>query len=153
MKNEKDVTTTDKYVRPTVAGWLTPLLLGPWIGSYAFVSAWSWLGPQYPYVPRMAAFIVGLTVATIYSLTFVIAQALLDVALLTVRLRALPTGKRAWLVAILSPVVPLLVSTLTMKRALWSLNPWVIVATLAAPFCVTLLATRIAFGEKVHANR
>ncbi len=141
------------YVRPTVGGWLRPLLIAPWLSTYGAVTAYAFLGPEIPYTPRWVAWGVGMLAGSIIAFVYVLALTLIDLALLAIRVRQLPTGKGAWLAAFLSPVAFLASYTVLRPWNYWKGGPWAVVAALAIPPLVTAIATRVAFGVKLEKTK
>src|SRR5271169_6807270 len=102
------VIKNERYVRPSVAGWLLPTTVGTFVASYGAVSLYAALGPLPELVPRTVFWIIGMAVATGWSLFYVLLQSLVDLALLTIRVRTLVNGRTAWLSAIVAPLFPIL---------------------------------------------
>ena len=142
------------YKRPSVGGWLAPAMIGPWLSTYSAVSLYAFLGPELPYVNRWVAWGVGMALGTLFAGFYVLTLVLLDVLLLAIRQRALPTGSKAWLMAMGAPLIPL-VSYMVMKPwTFWKYGAWYgVAASILVPVLVSGLGARVAFGEKVHANQ
>lgn len=137
------------YKRPTIAGWLTPLLLGPWVSIYGVVSAYAFMGPEWPYVPRWGVWGTGMLLGTVVGAVYILIASLLDVAFLAVRLSSLPNGARAWLGALVPPL-GFMVSYLFIRPwNYWKGGPWAVVIAVFLPPIIAALASRVVFRQKV----
>ncbi len=139
----------ETYRRPTVAGWLAPVMVGPWISIFLFVTAYAFLGPEWRYVPRWGIWAIGMLSGTVIGAVYVALLALVDVLLLAVKVRMFPTGKRGWLTATLSPLVFMTSYAILRPWAYWKGGPWTVVAILAVPLVVTAIGTRLLTGARV----
>ncbi|HSQ63130.1 MAG TPA: hypothetical protein VLM85_07930 [Polyangiaceae bacterium] len=140
MKNER-------YVRPSVAGWLLPTTAGTFIAAYGAVSLYAAIGPVPDLVPRSVFWVVGMALATGWSLVYLLVQSLVDLALLAVRVRTLVNGKAAWFSAIVAPLLPLATYAAYSPHKWWKLGPWAVIIALVAPMLVSAVAIRL-FGAK-----
>jgi len=140
----------ETYKRPTVGGWLTPLLLGPWLSIFAAVTLYAFLGPEWKYVSRWIIWGVGMLCGGLLGTVYVLMLALVDVALLAVRVRSFSTGKRGWLSSALSPFAFMGVYALLKPWTYWKGGPWTVVAILLVPMAITAIATRVLYGAKVQ---
>ena len=84
----------ERYVRPTVAGWLTPTLIAPWISVYGVVTAVAALGIDRGLFGKVLGWTVGMVVGSVWAFVFCTLLVLVDLALLGVKVRTLPAGKR-----------------------------------------------------------
>ena len=138
-----------RYRRPSIAGWLAPLLLGPWPAIVASVTAYAFWGPAVPYVPRGVVAGVGLLLGALAGSVYIALVAALDVLLLAVRLRTLPTGARGWSTMLASPLAFLLAYNVLRPWTFWKGGPWTVLFVLAIPLVVTAVATRVLFGVRI----
>lgn len=137
-----------KYVRPSIAGWLLPTTIGTFVSSYAAVSLYAALGPLPDLVPRLAFWIVGMAIATGWSLVYVLVQSCVDLALLAVRARTLANGKSAWLASIVGPLLPLASYAAYSPHKWWKMGPWAVAIAVLVPMLVSAVAVRIVTGKK-----
>ncbi len=137
-----------RYVRPTVAGWLLPTTVGTFIASYGAVSLYAALGPLPDLVPRTVFWIVGMAVATGWSLLFLLVQSLVDLALLAVRVRTLVNGKAAWFSGLVAPLLPLATYAVYSPHRWWKLGPWAVVAAVLVPMLVSAVGVRLFAAKK-----
>lgn len=145
----KNVTPKDtRYVRPSVTGWLLPTTVGTFLSSYAAVSLYALLAPLPELVPRMVFWIVGMAVATGWSLLFVLLQSCVDLALLAIRVRTLVNGKTAWLHALVAPLFPIATYAVYSPHKWWKLGPWAVALAILIPMVVTAFAVRLAGAKK-----
>jgi hypothetical protein len=142
-----------RYRRPSIAGWLAPLLLGPWPAILAVVLAYAFLGPAVPYVPRGVVAGVGLLLGALAGSVYIALVAVLDVLLLAIRLRTLPTGARGWSAMLASPLAFLGAYVVVKPWTFWRGGPWTVVVVLAIPLVVTAIATRTLFGVRIAAKK
>jgi hypothetical protein len=138
----------ERYVRPSIAGWLLPTTVGTFLSAYAAVSAYAAFGPLPDLVPRVAFWIVGMAVMTGWALVYVLVQSLVDLALLAVRLRTLANGKSAWLSAIVGPLLPLATYATYSPHKWWKMGPWAVVFAVLAPMLFSAIAVRVFAGKK-----
>ncbi|MFO0736043.1 MAG: hypothetical protein U0270_09195 [Labilithrix sp.] len=138
---------TEKYVRPTIAGWLAPTLIVPWIASYASTAAFLALGVDFGKW-HSAAWVVGLIFAGVFAFAYSLVLVLLDLLLLAVRVRTFATGKRAWLGTFLS--VPAIFSCYLAvpPHKFWATGGWGVAAAVFIPMFVGALGLRIFAGRK-----
>jgi hypothetical protein len=78
----------ERYVRPTVAGWLTPTLLAPWITAYGAVTAIAALKIDGLF-GKVLGWTVGMLVGSVWAFVFCTLLILVDLALLGVKVRTL----------------------------------------------------------------
>ena len=137
------------YKRPTLTGWAAPLFVGPFLSMVAAVSLFAWLGPEWKYVSRWVVFGVGLAAGSIVSFVYTLLLGLIDVLLLAVRVRTLPTGKNAWLASFGSTLAFLGSYLLIKPWAMYKAGPWVVVGALVVPMLVSAIAARVLYGARV----
>ena len=138
---------TEKYVRPTIARWLAPTVIGLWIASYAWTAAFLALGVDFGKW-HSAAWVVGLIFAGVFAFAYSLVLVLLDLLLLAVRVRTFATGKRAWLGTFLS--VPAIFSCYLAvpPHKFWATGGWGVAAAVFIPMFVGALGLRIFAGRK-----
>jgi hypothetical protein len=136
------------YKRPSIAGWLAPVLVAPFVAAYASVAAYAYLGPLPDLVPRTAFLVVGLAVASLWAPLFAVIQGLVDLALLAIRLRMLENGGRAWLRAFVAPLLPLASYAVYSPHNWWKLGPWTVVAAILVPMLLSAVAVRVVSGKR-----
>jgi hypothetical protein len=138
-----------KYVRPTIGGWLRPVMFGPWISITAIVSAYAAFGPEHRFVGRWAVWAFGMIVGALAATAYTLLQVVVDVLLLSLRQRQLPVGRDAWLMSLGSPVLVAGVYAL-LPHDLYKHGAWAVVVALVAPVVVTVFGVRILAGQKVQ---
>jgi len=142
------VIKNERYVRPSVAGWLLPTTVGTFIASYGAVSLYAALGPLPELVPRTVFWIIGMAVATGWSLFYVLLQSLVDLALLTIRVRTLVNGRAAWLSAIVAPLFPILTYAVYSPHKWWKLGPWAVAIAVLVPMVIAAFGVRVIGAKK-----
>ena len=143
-----NATTQTPYRRPSIAGWLAPTLLAPWLAMTISVAVYGALAPLHELIPRTAFVIFGLIIGALWATVYALVTALLDLALLVTRLRTLPNGLRAWLGSFLAPLAALASYAAYSPHKWYKFGPWAIVAALAVPLGVSTVAGRIRSGTK-----
>ncbi len=136
------------YRRPTVTGWLAPTFVGPCIAAIAAVGLYGWAGPLHELVPRGAFVVVALIFGLLWAGVYGLVTALVDVALLALKLRVLPSGARAWLASIVAPLTALAAYAVYSPHKWYKFGPWAIVTALAVPLLASCVAGRIAGGKR-----
>ena len=144
--------TEQRYVRPTVGGWLGPALIAPWLSTYAAVSLYAAFAPE-GWLPRWATWAALLAFGTVFAGAYVLVSLLVDVLLLAIRQRVLPTGAPAWKMSLASPVLVLGSYLFVKPHTFWRSGPWAVAAAAVLPLVVGVLLTRVFGGSKVHAKR
>jgi len=139
---------SERYVRPTVAGWLTPTLIAPFLSVYGAVTAIATLGIDRGVFGKVLGWTVGMAVGTVWAFVFCLFLLVTDLALLGVKVRTLPAGKRGWGSAFLSPLAVFGVYTLAPPYKFYAYGPWAIVAAVVVPMFAVALGTRIFTGQK-----
>ena len=141
MKNER-------YVRPSVAGWLLPTTVGTFISAYGAVSLYAALGPLPDLVPRTVFWVVAMALATGWALLYVLMQSVVDMALLAIRVRTLVNGKTAWTSALVAPLLPLATYAVYSPHRWWRMGPWAIAIAVIVPMIVSAVGVRIFAAKK-----
>jgi len=138
----------ERYVRPTVAGWLTPTLIAPWITVYGAVTAGVMLGLDWGKAGKIAAWTAGMIAGSVWSFVFCAMLVAIDLALLAVKVRTLPAGKRGWAMAFLSPLPPLGVYLFLPWKTISLSGPWTVAAAVLIPMFFAAILSRIFSGKK-----
>jgi len=138
---------TEKYVRPTVAGWLTPTLIAPWIASYASTAAFLALGVDFGKW-HSAAWVVGLIFAGVFAFTFSLLLVILDLLLLAVRVRTFSTGGKAWLGTFVTVPAIFACYVAVPPHKFWATGGWGVAAAVLIPMFIGALGLRIFAGRK-----
>jgi hypothetical protein len=138
----------ERYVRPTVAGWLTPTLIAPWISVYAAVTGAVLLGLDWGRAGKIAAWTAGMVAGSVWSFVFCAMLVLVDLGLLAVKIRTLPAGTRGWGMAFVSPLPALGVYAFLPWKSLGLSGPWTVAAAILIPMAVTAIGSRILAGRR-----
>jgi len=138
----------ERYVRPSIAGWLLPTTVGTFVAAYGAISLYAALGPLPDLLPRTVFWVVGMAVATGWALVYVLLQSVVDLALLAVRVRTLANGKKAWLSSIVAPLFPIASYAAYSPHKWWKLGPWAVVIAVLVPMLISAVAVRIVGGKK-----
>lgn len=120
--------------KTTIGAWFRPLLFGTFLGAWAFATVSGFLKGGVP------TWMLYLFLANAFAAGQVLVLALVDVVLLRAKVRALPTGREAWLMAMMIP------TAVGLWRAFASSSWWVL-----GPMFVASLAVRLVFGRKPDA--
>lgn len=137
-----------RYVRPTVAGWLTPTLLAPWISVYGAITAFVALGLDRSLFGKGVAWVAGMIAGSIWAFAFCAVLIVTDLLLLTVRVRTLPAGRRGWGTSFLSPFAVLAVYMAVPPYQFYKAGPWAVLAAVVVPMIAVAVTSRVAFGQK-----
>ena len=137
----------ERYVRPTVSGWLAPTLLAPWIAAYGAVTAIAALHIDGLF-GKILGWSVGMLVGSVWAFVFCALLVVTDLALLGVKVRTLPAGKRGWAVSLLSPLVVFASYVAMPPYKFYAAGPWAIGAAVLVPMVVVAIATRMLSGRK-----
>lgn len=139
---------SERYVRPTIAGWLAPTLLAPWISVYGVVTAFAALGVDWGLFGKIAGWAVGMLVGSVWAFAFCVMLLLVDVALLAVRVRTLPAGKRGWLGTLAGPPMVFGIYGVAPPHTFWPHGAWGVVAAVLVPMAIIAMAIRLFAGSK-----
>ncbi len=139
---------SERYVRPTVAGWLTPTLIAPWISVTGAVTAFAALGVDWGLFGKVAGWAVAMAVATVWTFAYVAILLVIDLALLAVRVRTFPAGSRGWLTSLVSPLLVFGIYGAAPPHTFWRYGGWGVAAAVIAPMILVALATRVVGGRK-----
>lgn len=139
---------SERYVRPTIAGWLTPTLIAPWLSVYAAVTAFAALGVDWGLFGKIAGWAVGMLIGSVWAFTFCLMLLAIDVALLAVRVRTLPAGKRGWFGAFVAPLMAFGIYGAAPPHTFWRYGGWGIFAAVFAPMALGALVARFFAGRR-----
>lgn len=139
---------TQRYVRPTVAGWLAPTLIAPWISVYGAVTAYAALGLDWGRFGKVAGWAAGMLVGSVWAFTFCTVLVVVDVLLLAVRVRTLPAGKRGWGAAFAAPLAVFGVYGVAPPHTFWPYGGWGVAAAVLVPMVLVALVVRVLAGVK-----
>lgn len=136
-----------RFRRPTVGGWLRPLIAGASLGAYGSVITHALL--QGAWWKGLITFGWGCLVTTAWLVVYLLMLIATDVALLALRMRTLPVGGRAWVMAAGSASgLYAAYAVLHPISRYWTAGPWVIIAAFLVPMVVIAPALRIVFGRR-----
>ncbi len=139
---------SERYVRPTIAGWLTPTLIAPWISVYGAVTAFALLGVDWGLFGKIAGWAVGMLVGSVWAFAFCFMLILVDLALLAVRVRTLPAGKRGWGASLLAPLMVFGIYGVAPPHTFWPYGGWGVAAAVLAPMALVAIFMRVFAGRK-----
>jgi len=139
---------SERYVRPTALGWLTPTLVAPWISVYGAVTAYAALGVDWGLFGKVAGWAVGMVVGSVWALAFCLMLVAVDVGLLAVKVRTLPAGKRGWLGSLVAPLAVFGIYGMLPPHQFWRFGGWGVAAAVLVPMFAVALVTRVFAGVK-----
>lgn len=139
---------TERYVRPTVGGWLRPTLIAPWISVYTAVTAAAVLGIDRGLFGKVVGWTLGMMLGSIWAFVFCAILVTVDLALLAVKVRTLPAGRRGWGAAFLSPLAVFGIYAVAPPYRFYPQGPWAILAAVLAPMLVVAVGARILSGRR-----
>lgn len=137
---------SEPYRRTTIGKWLRPLTLGPFVAAYAAALLYARFGVRDELF--WGALVLGFVLGSLWAFGYALVAALLDVALLGLRLRRLPNGRDAWLQALVAPAVALGSYALYPPHRWWRAGPWAVVVAMLVPPAIALVASRVLAGKK-----
>jgi hypothetical protein len=138
----------ERYVRPTVAGWLTPTLIAPWISVYGAVTAAAVLGIDRGLFGKVLGWTVGMLAGSVWAFVFCGLLVMVDLVLLGVKVRTLPAGKRGWLGSFLSPLAVFAAYAAVPPYKFYPAGPWAIAAAVVVPMILVAIVSRVFSGTK-----
>jgi hypothetical protein len=124
-----------------IVRWFAPILFGPFIGASIFATIKAILNVS------LVAWPVYLMIAFGVAVVQVLVFATVDITLLWMRLRLLPTGTPAWWQAIVAPVIVGLATNL-FPRPQPAFIGFIIALIVIGPMLVTTIGMRVFFGTK-----
>lgn len=141
--------STERYVRPTIGGWLAPTLIAPWISVYGAVTAFAALGVDWGLFGKIAGWAVAMFVGSVWAFAFCLVLMLVDVALLAVRVRTLPTGRRGWVSAFAAPLAVFGIYGIVPPHTFWRHGTAGVGAAILVPMLVVAVGMRIVAGRRL----
>lgn len=136
-----------RYVRPTLGGWLRPLIFGTFLTTYLSAVLYAF-GFDVGFIGRWVALAVGLAVGTGWACTYGLLLGLVDLTLLGLRLRQLPVGWGAWANAAGSALSVHAVYALIKPHSFYKMGVWGILAAVLLPMLASALIARLAWGKR-----
>lgn len=131
-----------------IASWIGPAYVGTITSSWVAVTAYLFLAKPKPVLDNSwLTWLLMVAIATPIASTLATTMLVLDVLLLKLKVRALPTGQSAWGMALLAPV--------PVAAALWYLWPNLsssaaaLALSVAAPVLVSALSVRLSLGATI----
>ncbi len=138
-----------RYERPQIGKWIFPAMVGPWLSMSTAASLYAAFGPEHRFVNRWAVWAIAMIAGALLSTVFTLVQVLVDVLLLALRQRRLPTGKAAWLMALGAPFAVASSYAFISPAQVYKYGPWAIVAAILAPMVVSAFAVRAVVGPRL----
>lgn len=120
--------------KTTIGAWFRPLLVGTFLGAWGFATVSGFLKGGVP------TWMLYLFLANAFAAGQVMVLGLVDIVLLKAKVRALPTGREAWLMAMAIPAI------VGAWRMFASSSWWVL-----GPMFVVSVGVRLVFGRKTDA--
>ena len=142
------MTTTKRYVRPTVGGWLRPTLIAPWISVYSAVTAFALLGLDKGTFGKVIGWTLGMVLGSVWAGVFCLMLVFVDLALLAVKIRTLPSGKSGWLGTFLAPLGCFGIYVLVPPHGFYTGGPWAVGAAILVPMLAVAIVARVFAGQK-----
>jgi hypothetical protein len=139
---------SERYVRPTVGGWLRPTLIAPWLSTYGAVTAIALLGIDRGLFGKGVAWALGMTIGTVWAFVYCLMLVVVDLLLLGVKVRTLPAGRRGWAAAFVSPLAVFGAYIVVPPYKFYAYGPWALAAAVLLPMLVAATATRVLTGVK-----
>lgn len=139
---------SERYVRPTVGGWLRPTLIAPWLSTYGAVTAIAALGIDRGLFGKVLGWALGMTLGTVWAFAFCLMLVVVDLLLLGVKVRTLPAGKRGWAAAFFSPLVVFATYVVVPPYKFYVYGPWAVAGAVLAPMLIVAIAARVLSGMK-----
>jgi hypothetical protein len=141
---------TTKRASTKIARWLLPTTFAPAISTSGAVGLYSLFG-GHDGIARWAILILGLLIGTLWAAVYSLILTLVDVALLALRQRMLPGGKRGWGLSAGSPLLVFVAYSVFPPASFYKYGPWGVAAAVVAPMIAVAVVTRVALGERAHA--
>jgi hypothetical protein len=135
----------EKTPNDVLADWFTPVLIGPFVGASSFATMKALL---YLWQGGFGLWIVYMFFAVPLAAAQVIVFSAVDVGLLRAKLRALPTGREAWWMAVAAPMlVALLTGIFPKPQPAPAFFGLIVVLLALLPMVVITVAMRLVFGK------
>jgi hypothetical protein len=136
-----------RYVRPTVEGWLVPTLFAPWLSAFVFVTASvAWRFDRG--LLQVGSWALGMLLACAWTFAYCVVLVLTDAALLAVKVRTLPVGRRGWLASFGSPFAVFATYAVLPPYRFYAAGAWTVCAAIVLPMVAAALASRLLCGER-----
>ena len=135
------------HARPTLGGWLRPLIGATFLTTYASVTIYAF-GFSHGLMGRWIALAIGLAVGSAWAVLHSVLLGVLDIALLSLRRRQLPVGWPAWANAAGSAFAVHVVYALIRPQSFYRLGLWGIAGAVLVPMIASALAARCMWGNK-----
>lgn len=139
---------TQRYKRPTIRGWIVPTMVGPLVSVYATVTLTALFWGDAGTIWRGIGWVAGMLFGTLWAGVYTFLLSLVDVTLLKIKLRTLPVGRRAWLMALSCPPIIAGIYKTIPPYKFYPSGPWGVVLAVLIPMILVTLIARIAFGSK-----
>lgn len=139
---------SERYVRPTIAGWLGHTLIAPWLSVYGAVTAFAVLGVDWGLFGKVAGWALGMIVGSVWALAFCAMLLVVDVALLATRVRTLPAGSRGWLASFVSPLMVFAAYGAAPPHTFWRYGGWGVAAAIFVPMALAAIGMRLVAGRR-----
>jgi hypothetical protein len=131
-----------------LASWIGPTYVGAIASSWVAVTAYLFLARPKPVLDNLwLTWLILVALATPVASTLATTMLALDVILLKLKVRALPTGRPAWGMALLAPI--------PVAAALWYLLPGsaasaaALALSVAVPVLASALTVRLTLGSSI----
>ncbi|MCL2777601.1 MAG: hypothetical protein FWD73_06320 [Polyangiaceae bacterium] len=131
-----------------MGGWLLPALVAPWISVYVAVTAVATFGIERGVFGKVLGWALGMLVGSVWAFVYCLIGIAVDLALLSVKLRTLPIGRRAWISGLASPLVVFGVYTLAPPYTFYPLGIQAVLFAILIPMATVVLVGRVVAGQK-----
>jgi hypothetical protein len=132
-----------------LTSWMGPAFLGTMLSAWASVTLYVLLGKHEPIFGKLVInWLIAVAIATPVAATLAGTMLVLDVFLLKLKVRTLPTGGAAWGMALLSPLP--VVAAYLLFRPSFTFGPWGFALSVLAPVLSSALVVRILMGRRIN---
>ena len=131
----------------SLTSWMGPAFLGTILSSWVSVTLFVLLGKPAPVVHPLLTWALLVLPATGVAFGLATTMLVVDVLLLKVKMRAVPTGGPAWAMALVSPLL--------VGVSYWLYRPGyhggvgAMLVSIAGPVVLSAVVVRVAFGKKL----
>lgn len=134
--------------RPTFGRWFRPLFFGTYLGAWGAAAVHALTDPRLRWLPYVGVlkWVLYLVAFTLLGFAWILATAAYDVLLLKVRVRTLPTGLRAWGLAVGAPLLGGAALKLWPAASTDGLVTWI--ASTLVPTLLVAIVGRLALGRR-----
>ena len=126
--------------RPSILGWAASVVVGTHLG------AWGWATVSALLHGSAIRWVVLMAVCTALSAVQIVVLSAVDVILLWAKVRALPSGRRAWSGSVLASVLVWCIGT-AWPFTRWA-SPLAFLCSIVAPMVIASLGVRLWLGER-----